>query len=222
MGIKGYLYYIRGFVRYVNSSVELHHVKCSVVHLRLLILVELPPSTVRRGRPIPEGRTLILWSNNSLVSLLCQWIFYLSLTFNFNLVHILEEHGCPTWSLALWSIRVDPCPKSIYLYIYLINFFYIILTTITISILNSHQFENNVNTYFPALVAGLCEDDVASKSTCCCSLSSHPNYLSRFSSYYISIYNLCSEFFTQPFPNIVKYATIYNNWWSIRVDPFYN
>ena len=126
MGIKGYLYYIGGFVRYVNSSVELHHVKCSVVHLRLLILDELPPSTVRRGRPIPEGRTVILWSYTLLVSLLCPWIFYLRLPLNFNLVHILEEHGCPTWSLALWSIRVDPCLKTIYLYIYFINFLYII------------------------------------------------------------------------------------------------
>ena len=119
MGIKGYLYYIGGFVRYVNSSVELHHVKCSVVHLRSLILDELPPSTVRRGRPIPEGRTVILWSYTLLVSLLCPWIFYLRLPLNFNLVHILEEHGCPTWSLAHWSIRVDPCLKSIYLYIYI-------------------------------------------------------------------------------------------------------
>ena len=69
MGINGYIYYIRGFERYVNSSVELHRVKCSVLHLLLLILVELPPSTVRRGRPIPEGRTLILWSYTLLVSL---------------------------------------------------------------------------------------------------------------------------------------------------------
>ena len=139
MGINGYLYYIRGFERYVNSSVELHRVKCSVLHLLLLILVELPPSTVRRGRPIPEGRTLFLWSNTSLVSLMCQWIFFLSLTFNFNLVNILEEHGCPTWSLALWSIRVDPCPKTIYLYIYFIKLLHIISTIITISLLNSSK-----------------------------------------------------------------------------------
>ena len=177
MGNKGYLYYIGGFARYVNSSVELFRLKCSVVYLCSLILEELPPSTVRRGRPIPEGRTLLLWSNTSLVSLLCQWILFLSLTFNFNLVNILEEHGCPNWSLALWSIRVDPCPKLPYLYIYFIKLLYIISTTIIISILNSHQFETNVNTYFPALVAGLCEDDVASKSICCCHMNPHPKYL---------------------------------------------
>ena len=36
---------------------------------------------------------------------------------------------------------------------------YIISKTIIISIFISHQFGIKVNTYFPALVAGLCEDD---------------------------------------------------------------
>ena len=189
MGIIGYLYYIRGFERYVNSSVELHRVKCSVLHLLLLILVELPPSTVRRGRPIPEGRTLFLWSNTSLVSLLCQWIFYLSLTLNFNLVNILEEHGCPTWSLALWSIRVDPCPKTIYFYIYFIKLLYILSTTIIISILNSSKI--CCATWSHCGHAWMADNSVelgASKSTCGCPLIPHPQYLSIYSFYYISIY----------------------------------
>ena len=181
MGNKGYLYYIGGFARYVNSSVELFRLKCSVVYLCSLILEELPPSTVRRGRPIPEGRTLLLWSNTSLVSLLCQWILFLSLTFNFNLVNILEEHGCPNWYLAPWSIRVDPCPKLPYLYIYFINLLYILSTITTIFLLNYLQFEFDVSAFSPTLVAGLCAD-LISKSTCYCPLKPHPNYSSRFPS----------------------------------------
>ena len=77
--------------------------------------------------------------------------------------------------------------------------------------------ETPVNT----VVAGSCAD-LNSKSTCCCPMSPHPNYLFRFSSYYITNYKLCSVFHSQPFPNIVQCATIYNYWWSIRVDPFYN
>ena len=158
-----------------------------------------------------------------MVSLLCQWIFYLSLTLNFNLVHILKEHGFPTWSLAHWSIRVDPCPKSIYLYIYFIKLLYIISTTIIISILYYSKIW--CATWSHCGHAWMAHHSVelgASKSTCCCPLTPQPNYSSRFSSYHIVIYNLCSVLFTQPFPNIVKYATIYNSWWSIRVDPFYN
>jgi len=189
MGNKGYLYYIGGFARYVNSSVELHRLKCSVVYLCSLILEELPPSTVRRGRPIPEGRTLLLWSNTSLVSLLCQWILFLSLTFNFNLVNILEEHGCPNWSLALWSIRVDPCPKLPYLYIYIINLLYILSTNIIISILNSSKICCATWSHCcRALEAQRSVELGASKSTCCCPLIPHPQYLSIYSFYYISIY----------------------------------
>ena len=104
MGIKGYLYYIGGFVRYVNSSVELHHVKCSVVHLHLLILNELPPSTVRRGRPIPEGRTLILWSDTLLVSLLCPWIFYLRLPLNCLYLMVRHpSHATFMWKTSWWG-----------------------------------------------------------------------------------------------------------------------
>ena len=113
-----YIYYIGGYVRFVDSSVELPFVKCQVVILCSLPLDELPPSTVRRGRPIPEGRPVVLWLYTLSVLLLCPWTFSLRLLPNFNLDHILEEHGCPIWSLALWSIRVDPCPKSI-LYIYI-------------------------------------------------------------------------------------------------------
>ena len=201
MGINGYIYYIRGFERYVNSSVELNRVKCFVLYPCSLTLVELPPSTVRRGRPIPEGRTLILWSNTSLVSLLCQWIFFLSLTFNFNLVNILEEHGCPTWSLALWSIRVDPCPKSPYLYIYFINLLYILSTNIIISILNSSKICCATWSHCGhAWMAHHSEELEASKSICYCPLTPYPLYLLIISLYYITyiflnVYSLPNPFY---------------------------
>ena len=75
------------------------------------------------------------WSYNNLVSLLCLWTYSWRLCSNLNFGHILEEHGCPIWSLAHWSIRVDPCLKSIYNYIYFIIPLYILITTITMSII---------------------------------------------------------------------------------------
>ena len=55
--------------------------------------------------------------------------------FNFNFGHILEEHDCREWSVSHWPIRVDPWPKSLYLYLYFINFMYSISKIIIISIL---------------------------------------------------------------------------------------
>jgi hypothetical protein len=52
---EGYIYYICGFARYDISSVELIAQWNEVVQLSLEVSNELPPSTVSRGRPMPEG-----------------------------------------------------------------------------------------------------------------------------------------------------------------------
>ena len=70
MGNKGYLYYIRGYVRYVDSSVELPNQWCNVVPLCLLTLDVLPPSTASRGRPITEDMVNVLRSYNLVVLLM--------------------------------------------------------------------------------------------------------------------------------------------------------
>ena len=57
------------------------------------------------------------WSYNNLVSLLCLWTYSWRLCSNLNFGHILEKHGCPDWSIDNWPIRVDPCFKTIYIYI---------------------------------------------------------------------------------------------------------
>ena len=122
-----------------------------------------------------------------------------------------------------WSIRVDPCLKSIFLYIYFINFVYIIFTTIIISILYSSKICCATWSHCcRALEAQRSVELGASKSTCCCPLIPHPQYLSIYSFYYISNYNLCSAFPSRSFLNIVQCDTTNNSWWSIRVDPFYN
>ena len=54
-GQEGYIYYICGFARYDISSVELIAQWNEVVQLSLEVSNELPPSTVSRGRPMPEG-----------------------------------------------------------------------------------------------------------------------------------------------------------------------
>ena len=73
------------------------------VHLWGVLCVELPPSTDPRGRPIPEGRIVLLWIYNNLVSLLCLWTYSWRLCSNLNYGHILEEHGCPigSWTTGL-------------------------------------------------------------------------------------------------------------------------
>ena len=185
-----------------------------VVTICFYLLNAIPPSSVLRGRPIPAGNNLLMCSNNYLVLLSCLWTNYLCVKISW------ESMAAPIDSVTTGPSGWIPA-LVICLFIYFIYFFYIISTTINISMLNIHKFEFDVSTYFPALVAGLC-DDVASKSTCYCPLTPQPNYSSRFSFYYISKYNFCSVLFTQPFTNIVKYVTTYNSWWSIRVDPFYN
>ena len=76
------------------------------------------------------------WSYNNLVSLLCLWTYSWRLWSNLFYDHILKKHGCPDWSMDNWPIRVDPCLKSIYNYIYFIIPLYDIITTIILSILN--------------------------------------------------------------------------------------
>ena len=117
---EGYIYYISGFARYDISSVELIVQWNEVVQLSLEVSTVLPPSTVPRGRPMPEGIFFNWWSYNNLVSLLCLWTYSRRLCSNLNYDHILEEHGWPDWFMDNWPIRVDPCLKSIYNYIYFI------------------------------------------------------------------------------------------------------
>ena len=54
-GQEGYIYYICGFARYDNSSVELIAQWNEVVQQSMKVFTVLPPSTVPRGRPMPEG-----------------------------------------------------------------------------------------------------------------------------------------------------------------------
>ena len=54
-GQWGYIYYICGFARHDISSVELIARWYKVVQQSMEVSTVLPPSTVRRGRPIPEG-----------------------------------------------------------------------------------------------------------------------------------------------------------------------
>jgi hypothetical protein len=133
---EGYIYYICGFARYDISSVELIAQWNEVVQLSLKVSNELPPSTVSRGRPMPEALFSNWWSYNNLVSLLCLWTYSWRLWSNLFYDHILKKHGCPNWSMDNWPIRVDPCLKSIYNYIYFIIPLYDIITTIILSILN--------------------------------------------------------------------------------------
>jgi hypothetical protein len=108
-----------------------------MVYISSLFLNALPLSTVSRGRPIPEGSISYRWSYSYLVSLLCLWTYSLRLCFDLNFGHILEKHGCPDWSVVNWPIRVDPCFKSFYMSIFLMNFLYNIITIINICILIS-------------------------------------------------------------------------------------
>ena len=48
--------------------------------------------------------------------LLCLWTCVLSVCYNFYVGWILEEHGRHDWTVSLWAIRVDPCPKSPYIF----------------------------------------------------------------------------------------------------------
>ena len=129
----------------------------------------------------------------------------------------------PDWFMDNWSIRVDPCLKSIYNYIYSIIPLYNIITTINLSILNFPLICCATRTHCGhAWMAHHSVELGASKSTCCCPLIPHPTYLLIYSPYYISNYNLCSVFPSQSFLNIVQCDTTNNSWWSIRVDPFYN
>ena len=87
MGNKGYLYYICGYVRYVDSSVELPLKWCNVVYLCQHLLDVLPPSTVPRGRSITEGMVNVLRSYNPVVLLLSLWTCVLCL------FYILQSNG---------------------------------------------------------------------------------------------------------------------------------
>ena len=72
---EGYIYYICGFARYDISLVELIAQWNEVVQLSLEVSNELPLSTDPSGRPIPEGRIVLLWIYSNLVSLLCLWTY---------------------------------------------------------------------------------------------------------------------------------------------------
>jgi hypothetical protein len=194
---------------------------------------------------------MVLWIYTLLVLLMCPWTSYFRLFFNFNIGQILEEHGCSIWFSVNWSIRVDPCSKSIYIYIYFIIFLHIISTNITISILNfpltccatrttcghawmaHHSVELGASKSTltccatwshccRALVAQRSVELGASKSTCCCPLIPHPTYLLIYIFLLLYIYILCSVLLSQSFLNIVQCDTTNNSWWSIRVDPFFN
>ena len=138
LGFQGYIYYIVVYVRFVNSSVELLIMWCLVVNLCQLIMDVLPPSAAPRGRPISAGMVINLRSYTNLVSLLCLWTCVFTICFNVGL--ILEEHGCHEWTISTWSIRVDPCSKQSYIYIFFIIFIYIFTTTIIISILKNFPY----------------------------------------------------------------------------------
>ena len=123
------------YVRFFNSSVELLIKWCFVVYVFQQFMDVLPPSAVPRGRSNSERMVITLRSYNNLVLQLCLWACAVRLCYNFNVGWILEEHGRHDWTVSLWSIRVDPCPKSPYIYIYFIISIYILITTIIISIL---------------------------------------------------------------------------------------
>ena len=126
LGFQGYIYYIVVYERFVNSSVELLIMWCLVVNVCQLFMDVLPPSAVPRGRP-NSGMVITLRSYNDVVLLLCLWTYVLSVCYNFNTGWILEEHGRHDWTVSTWSIRVDPCSKYPYIYIYFSQFLSIYL-----------------------------------------------------------------------------------------------
>ena len=150
-----------------------------VVTICFYLLNEIPPSSVLRGRPIPAGNNFLMCSNNYLVLLSCLWTNYLC-------VHISwESMAAPIDSVTSGPSGWIPA-LVICLFIYFIYIFYIISTTINISILNIYKFEFDVSTFYPAVVAGLCAD-LNSKSIFCCPLNPLPKYLFIYSRYYINI-----------------------------------
>ena len=166
LGFQGYIYYIVVYVRFDNSSVELLIMWCFMVNLCQQFMDVLPPSASPRGRPISAGMIIYLRSYNNLVSLLCLWTCVFNICFNVGL--ILEEHGCHEWTVSTWSIRVDPCSKQSYIYIFFIIFIYIFTTTIIISILKISLTCCVVWTHrCRARVAQRGVGLMASRSTCC-------------------------------------------------------
>ena len=67
----------------------------------------------------------MLRSYNYLVLHLCLWTCALCLCYTFNVGWILEQHGRHDWTVSLWYIRVDPCPKSPYIYTFNNSYLYI-------------------------------------------------------------------------------------------------
>jgi hypothetical protein len=113
-GNKGFLYYICGCARYVNSLVELYVQSSRVMCSSVICFGVLPPSSVLRGRLISESNTTCLCVYNLIVLLLCpqtpsnrhhhleELFSYLLCLFNYN------------WTIRVdpffnWSIRVVPC-----------------------------------------------------------------------------------------------------------------
>ena len=139
---EGYIYYICGFARYDISSVEL------IAQWSWLLsgmkwcnylwksLMSYPRLRFLGEGPCQRALFSNWWSYNNLVSLLCLWTYSWRLWSNLFYGHILKKHGCPDWSMDNWPIRVDPCLKSIYNYVYFIIPLYNIITTINLSILN--------------------------------------------------------------------------------------